>query len=143
MVTSFKRTCATRCTSQSAVARACLHTAGHGRLMPPQETLKHPKAGLTQSLVEVSALSLSPGVHKIFLVPSKQLWWERGLILNVIAPLLLSCCGFSFALGHGVSFCGGFQNYPVNHCSTASCNFGVLTEDESTFLYSTILHFMY
>ena len=27
-----------------------------------------------------------------------------GLILNVTAPLLLSCCSFSFALGYGVSF---------------------------------------
>ena len=33
--------------------------------------------------------------------PSEQLWWEWGLILNVISPLLPSCRGFS-ALGRGV-----------------------------------------
>ena len=47
--------------------------------------------------------------------------------------LLLSCWGFSFALGHGVYFFGGIQHSPVNGCSTASCNFGVLAgEDELT-----------
>ena len=35
--------------------------------------------------------------------PSVHLWWEWGLILNVNLPLLLSCWGFSFALGCGVS----------------------------------------
>ena len=75
MVTSFKRTCATRCTSQSAVARACLHTAGHGRLMPPQETLKHPKAGLTQSLVEVTA-------------PFPQSWCAQDFISALQAALV-------------------------------------------------------
>ena len=35
--------------------------------------------------------------------PSERLWWEWGLILNMNSPLLLSCYGFSFALGRGVS----------------------------------------
>ena len=35
--------------------------------------------------------------------PSERLWQEQGLILNANSPLLLSCWGFSFALGHGVS----------------------------------------
>ena len=35
--------------------------------------------------------------------PSEHLWQERGLILNANSPLLLSCWGFSFALGRGVS----------------------------------------
>ena len=39
--------------------------------------------------------------------PSEHLWWVRGLILNVISPLLPSCWGFSFALGRGVSFLVG------------------------------------
>ena len=43
-------------------------------------------------------LSLSPGVHKVLFVPSKSLWWVWGLILNVIWPLLLSRCDFSFAI---------------------------------------------
>ena len=35
--------------------------------------------------------------------PSEHLWQEWDLILNVNSPLLPSCWGFSFALGHGVS----------------------------------------
>ena len=35
--------------------------------------------------------------------PSEHLWQEWGLILNANSPLLLSCWGFSFALGHEVS----------------------------------------
>ena len=35
--------------------------------------------------------------------PSEHLWQERGLILNANSPLLLSCWGFSFALGRGES----------------------------------------
>ena len=34
---------------------------------------------------------------------SEHLWREWGLILNTNSPLLPSCWGFSFALGHGVS----------------------------------------
>ena len=61
------------------------------------------------------------------------------MILNMISPLLLSCWGFSFALGHGVSFFGGIQHSAVNGCSAASCNFGVLAgEDECTSFYSTV-----
>ena len=68
------------------------------------------------------------------------LWWVRGLILNAIAPFLLSCCSFSFDLGYGVSFWGGFQHSPVDGCSAASCSFDVLTgEDERTCFYSAIL----
>ena len=51
-----------------------------------------------------------------------------------------SCWGFSFALGHGVSFFGGMQHSPVDSCSAASCSFVILTgEDESMSFYSTIL----
>ena len=34
--------------------------------------------------------------------PSERLWREWGLIPNVNSPLLPSCWGFSFAIGHGV-----------------------------------------
>ena len=62
------------------------------------------------------------------------------MILNAIAPFLLSCCGFSFDLGYGVSFWGGFQHSPVDGCSAASGNFGVHTgEDEQMYFYSAIL----
>ena len=71
--------------------------------------------------------------------PTEDLWWVKGLILNTISPLLLSCWGFSFALGHGVSFFGGIQHSLVDGCSTASCNFGVLAgEEECTSFYSAI-----
>ena len=56
------------------------------------------------------------------------------------APPLLSCWGFSFALGRGVSFFGWIQHSPVDGCSAASCNFEVLAgEEKHTFFYSTIL----
>ena len=56
------------------------------------------------------------------------------MILNAVSPVLPSCWVFAFALGHGVSFFGGIQHYPVNGCSAVSCNFGVLAEDERTSL---------
>ena len=37
-------------------------------------------------------------------------------------------------------FFDGIQHSPVDGCSVASCNFGILTgEDECTFFYSAIL----
>ena len=60
---------------------------------------------------------------------------------NKILPLLPSCWGFFFALGRGVSFFGGIKHSPVDGCSAASNNFGVLAgEDERTSFYSTIFH---
>ena len=61
------------------------------------------------------------------------------MILNVVSPLLPSCWGYSFALGCGVSFFGVIQHSPVDGCSAASCNFGVLTKDENISFYSTTL----
>ena len=83
--------------------------------------------------------SQGPGGHKVLFEPSKRLWQIWDLILNMISLLLPSCWGFSFALGRGVSFFGGIRHSPVDGCSAASCNFGVLAgEDERTFFYSTI-----
>ena len=48
--------------------------------------------------------SLGPGAHKVLFEPSRHLRRVWGLILNAMSPLLLSCWGFSFALGHGASF---------------------------------------
>ena len=48
--------------------------------------------------------------------PSEHLWRVWGLILNMIFPLLPYCWGFSFALGHGVTFFGGIQHSPLNGC---------------------------
>ena len=62
------------------------------------------------------------------------------MILNTSLPLPPSCLGFSFALGHQVSFFDGIHNSLANGCLAASCNFGVLTrEDEHTSFYSTML----
>ena len=83
--------------------------------------------------------SLGPGAQKVLFTPSKCLWQVWGLILNVILSLLPSCWDFSFALGHGVSFFGELQLSPVDGCSAAICNFGVLAgEDECTSFYSAI-----
>ena len=80
-----------------------LFCAGHCWPMPLQETLKHSKAGLIQSLMGSLLLCLGPGAHKVLFVPSKHLWQVWSLILNVIMPLLLSYCSFSFALAPGIS----------------------------------------
>ena len=77
-------------------------------------------------------------MHKVLFV---HLWWVWGLILNAISPLLPSYWGFSFALGHGVSFFGGIQHSPVDGCSALICNFGLLPgEDEGTTFYFSILY---
>ena len=58
-----------------------------------------------------------------------------------ISPLLQSCWGFSFALGHWVIFCSGIQHSPFNGCLAVSCNFGVLAgKHECRSFYSTILN---
>ena len=44
-------------------------------------------------------LYVDPGAYKVLFVPSKHLWRVWDLIWNVIAPLLPSCWGFSFAYG--------------------------------------------
>ena len=58
----------------------------------------------------------------------------------IIVPFLPSRCGFFFIFGHGVSFFGVFQHPPVNGCSTASGDFGALTEEDCTSFYSAILN---
>ena len=89
-----------------------------------QETLKH-RSG------SVSVRSLGPSAHKVLFDPFVHLQRVWSLILNGISPLLPSYWGFPFAPGHGVSFLGGIQHSPVNGCSEASCNFGVLQEKMS------------
>ena len=49
--------------------------AGHCQPRSPEETLRELQAGLAQSLVEVTAPSLGPGVHKVLFAPSECLWW--------------------------------------------------------------------
>ena len=88
--------------------------------------------GDAQTLKDRSgSVSVESPVHKVLFEPSEHLWQVWLLIPNVIFPLLPSCWGFSFALGSRVYF-------PVDGCSSASCNFGVLAEDECMSFSSTI-----
>ena len=80
----------------------------------------------------------SPGAHKVLLELSRHLWPVRGWMLNAILPLLLSCWGFSFAPGCGVSFFGGIQHSPVDGCSATSCNSGVFAGEEHMSFCSAI-----
>ena len=90
------------------------------------------------SLCRVSGSWCAQGLFE----PSKSLWQEWGLILNVILPRLPSCWGFSFALGCGVSFFGGIQHSPVESCSAVSCNFGLLMGEDGrmSFCSTCIIH---
>ena len=122
---------------RSIAARAPVPTVGHCWPMLLQETFKHSKAGLAQSHVGFPG----PGSHTVLFDSSEHLRLVWGLILNMISPLQPYCCGFSFALGHGVSFFGGIQHSTVDGFSMVCCNFWVLTgEDQCMSFYSTILH---
>ena len=66
--------------------------------------LTHTSAGDTQTQVWLSLCGFSYCALWVLFEPSECLWWVWGLILNVILPLLPSCWGFSFALGHGLFF---------------------------------------
>ena len=120
MATSSMRTC-NRCRASQVCGNQSLCT--HGRLlgpMPPQETLKHLKAGRTQSLVEF----LGPGAHKVLFAPSKHLcvyglWSKWNIRPNILLRLLL--CPWTWSI-----FFGGIQHSPVDGCSAVSCNFRVL-----------------
>ena len=103
--------------------------------LPPCQATQA-STGDTQTLKSrsdsVSMASLLPGAHRVLFEQSEYLWWVWVLILNVILPLPPSCWGISF-------FFGEIQHSSNCDCSSASCNFGVLAEDEHTSFYSTIL----
>ena len=103
MATSSKRTYTARRGSQ-----VCCSKRPRPRGRP---LLTCDPTGDTQTLKgragSVSVGSLGPGAHKVLFEPSESLWRVWGLILNVILPLLPSCRGFSFALGHWVFFLVG------------------------------------
>ena len=86
---------------------------------------------------------------RTFTTAQEFLWYYYSLVCGlatgrngviVIAPLLLSYCDFSFVLGCGLSFFGGFQHLPVNGYSKSSCDSGGLAEDECTSFYSALLN---
>ena len=106
--------------------------------------LTHTSLGDTQTLRGRSAQSLwrSPGVYKVLFESFVCLWQVWGLNLNSISPLQLPCWGCYFAFEYEISFFGGSQHSPVDGCSAASCNFGILArEDECTSFYSDILEY--
>ena len=88
-VTSSKRAYAA---PRSAALRASAPVAVHCSPVPLQETRKHSSV----CLCGVSGPWCTEGL-------SEHLWRVWGLILNTILPLLPSCWGFFFAIGHGVS----------------------------------------
>ena len=98
MVTSSKKAYATHCMTQATAARASTLQQATADLYLYRR-VKH-RSG------SVSVGSLDPGAHKVLFEPSRHLWWVWGLIVNMVTPLLPSFWGFSFALGHGVSFFG-------------------------------------
>ena len=77
-------------------------------------------------------LSLDPCAQKVLFAPSECLQQVWGLLKMWFCPFLPSCSGFFSALGHRVPFFGGIQHSPVDGCSAASCNFGVLQEKMSS-----------
>ena len=104
--------------------------------------LTHTSAGDAQTLKGRSgSVSVgSPVAHKVLFEPSKHLWQVWGLILDAVSPpptilLGLLLCPWTWF--------GEIQHSPVNGCSAASCNFGVLTEDECTSFYSAILSYFF
>ena len=56
----------------------------------------------TRFCLSLCGLSGSQSTQGMF-EPPEHPWRVWGLILNVVSPLLLSCWGFPFALGHGIS----------------------------------------
>ena len=113
MATSSKRAHATRHVSQVCCSQRLCHCS--------RPLLTHASARDTQTLKgrsgSVSVGSLCTSEYKVLFEPSEQLWWVWGLILKANSPLLLYYGGFSFALGHGVSFFGGMQCSPIDGCS--------------------------
>ena len=133
MVTSLKRACATCCVIQvCCTQRPC----PCGRPL-----LTWTSAGDSQTLRGRSgSVSVGP-------------WWAQGFVWGLWVSLVgtwfdskldfapptillgLLLCPWMWSI-----FFGGIQHSPVDGCSAACCNFGVLTgEDERTSFYSTIL----
>ena len=99
MATSSKRAYATWFMTQVC----CSHSPCHCGRPLLTRTSSGDNQTIKGSSDSVSLGSLGLGVQILF-EPSKHLWRLWRLILTAIPPLLLSCWGFSFALGPGVSF---------------------------------------
>ena len=124
--------------TRTAGTSASVPVAGHYWPTPPQETLRYSQTGLTVSCGDHCSFSLDPSVHKVLFVPYKSLWQVWVFILTWWHPFYRLIAAFPLSLNVRYLL-GGCQHPPVHGCSAASCNFGVLTEeDERTSLCSTI-----
>ena len=99
---------------KSTAARAPAAAGGHCWPVPPQETPK-------QFCLSLCGVSGSWCTQSLF-EPSEHLWRVWGLILKAILPLLLSCWGFCFALGRGIS--------PQSHSSAKQQMWGISSLEE-------------
>ena len=86
---------------------------------------RHSNTVLSQSLWGLWVL-----VHTRFVWALQASLVGRGFDSKCNFAPLPSCWGFSFALGHGVSFFGGIQQSSIGGFSTASCKFGVIAGEE-------------
>ena len=75
----------------------------HPEPLPLQESTADPDLRKRHSHTALSQSLWGLWVLVPLFERSEHLWREWGLILNTNSPLLPSCWGFSFALGHGVS----------------------------------------
>ena len=89
----------------SAATRAPAPASGHWRPMPPQETLKHSKSDLVQTLCGLWLLLCTRVAWALL-----ACLMYRGFDSQCNLPLLSSCWGFSFTLRHGASISGGIQH---------------------------------
>ena len=109
--------------------------------MPLQENLKHSKAGLAQSLIEVTAPFPGFCCTQCFVCALQESLVDMKFDFKLHLLLLLSCCGLSFALRCGVFFFffDEFQHSPINGFLATSCDFGgFIGEDEHTSFYPAI-----
>ena len=101
-------------------------------------TFKARFSGHSQSPCQIPTLKILNWVQNLhnsgrtsLVLLFSSLWVTHleGMVCDfiVIVPLLLSCCGFFFDFGCGVSYFSRFQPPPVDGCSTTSCDFGTLT----------------
>ena len=125
---SFKRANAI---PRSSAPRAPTSVPGHRWPIPLQETLRHHSGSVFDTSLWV-------------LVWTRFVWVLWTSLVGTgfdskhdFAPQP-SCWGFYFAPGHEVSFFDGIQHFPVDGCSAASCNFGVLAGDQLMSFYPAI-----
>ena len=134
METSFKRAYGT---PRSAAPRALAPAAGHCWPVPLQETLKHSKAGLAQSLWSLWVLVCTGFIWALQASLAGLGFDSRHDFAPPIILLGFLLCPWTWGI---FFFFGEIQHSPVDGCSVVSCNFGILAgEDEHTSFYSAIL----